>query len=959
MVSKRKFKIISIITSLFVISTLISLKSLNAKANDVASKPNFKITELNATPNPAKVGEDILVSGKIVSEDFETAVQPKEIVLVLDTSGSMSRRMVVEEKCTEKRRTYWISDSLSSGHYEYDYCRTDKKSGEHNKKISSTKMEELKKAAKSFIDTMKDVPNLKIGIVKYASDATIVSYLESSNDSSLTTAINGLNAKGGTNIREGLRKATYILNKGSNNANKTIVLMTDGNPTYHSTYNELDNENPERKGNGSLTSDDTINYTKSFAKEQIGTRQYNAYSIGYGLDTSGSTYLKQIHAAMKNLSTNTELSEKDGFFSKSDGSITEIFNQIAENIRNSYELKEVSLDIDFNQSFKLNIGGSVIKVGNILYERTSNDEYTRKTGKVIYHAEPVNFSFMVKGSQVGQLQSILDNIDINFLFEKENITVSSNVDVKVDIISNELPNISARLISGDKLEIKKDEEITLKYEINPQDFVYNNANNSGKMDVVIVAEYGFKNQNTFTDIKNAIWNKLITKFPNDGKVRYSLILFNNKGENSIFSLKDFSNVADYHGAIQPKISNLENGNYSDSNSKEIYGALNKAYEELSKNSRADANKNLIIVSNNDINYNKKNNDYESLFSKIKLSEYNIISLSIESQEKSSNLYKVHTDLGEDDNSIIYNNNIDNGINNKTMDLVREKLIAYSAAKPYEFKPVINLKLGSNFEPVSGIARSTEIGKQNLGIVEVPTITYNLTQNNNYHAEGKVVEIRLRANNLTSGTYTFGKQSDNIMAYKSILGNHITANIATPIIVVKEEVKNVTHGLYNGIISNEATGKKEISIQEKNAGKSFEMTQGSTVTFGSQFTLSGNSVDFNLNIDNKFNTVSTNDIKLYKVLKDSSGNSILTEITNGNRATESQGDNNFKISINNIKESNQTSESDILVVYQARVKDELSTAQSLTNEIKFSNLSKSVNIITTQASDKSPSLPDLF
>lgn len=943
MVSKRKFKIISIITSLFVISTLISLKSLNAKANDVASKPNFKITELNATPNPAKVGEDILVSGKIVPEDFETAVQPKEIVLVLDTSGSMSEEIASNKKCTEQKI--------------FNYCIKHNKFGDHYE--TSTRIAELKKAAKSFIDTMKDVPNLKIGIIKYASDATIVSDLKSANDLSLTTAINGLNANGGTNIREGLRKATYLLNKGNSNANKTVVLMTDGNPTYYSKYDQLDDTDPTPYGTGNSTTSETMTYTKNLAKDQIGSRQYNAYSIGYGLDTSGSTYLKQIHAAMKNLSTNTDLSEKDGFFSKSDGSITEIFNQIAENIKNSYELKEVSLDIDFNQSFKLNIGGSVIKVGNILYERTSNDEYTRKTGKVIYHAEPVNFSFMVKGSQVGQLQSILDNIDINFLFEKENITVSSNVDVKVDIISNELPNISARLISGDKLEIKKDEEITLKYEINPQDFVYNNANNSGKMDVVIVAEYGFKNQNTFTDIKNAIWNKLITKFPNDGKVRYSLILFNNKGENSIFSLKDFSNVADYHGAIQPKISNLENGNYSDSNSKEIYGALNKAYEELSKNSRADANKNLIIVSNNDINYNKKNNDYESLFSKIKLSEYNIISLSIESQEKSSNLYKVHTDLGEDDNSIIYNNNIDNGINNKTMDLVREKLIAYSAAKPYEFKPVINLKLGSNFEPVSGIARSTEIGKQNLGIVEVPTITYNLTQNNNYHAEGKVVEIRLRANNLTSGTYTFGKQSDNIMAYKSILGNHITANIATPIIVVKEEVKNVTHGLYNGIISNGATDKKEVSIQENNNGTSFEMAQGSTVTFGSKCTVGGSSIDFTLNIDNKFNSVNTTDIKIYKVSKDSSGNSILTEITNGNRAIENQGDNKFKVSVNNIKESSQASDSEILVIYQARVKDGFSEAKSLTNEIKFSNLSKSVNIITPQASDKSPSLPDLF
>lgn len=956
MVNKRKFKIISIITSLFIMATLISLNTVKTKANNVASKPNFTITNLSATPNPEKVGEDILVSGNIVPEDFETTALPKEIVLVLDVSGSMKDEVKLEGKCTEVRRKYCTTHETSDpNHWGVfhrwidEYCTVHNEQGEHN--ISSTKREELKKAAISFVETMKDVSNLKIGIVKYESNATIVSDLKNINDVSLITSINNLSANGGTNIKEGLRKATYLLNKGDVNANKTIVLMTDGNPTYYTTYENLDDTNPKMGESGNSTDTKTIEYTTNFAKNQIATRKYNAYSIGYGLDSSGSKYLKQIHSAMKGLTSFEDVNDTNGFFTKSDGSITEIFNQIAENIKSSYELKEVSLEIGLNEGFTLNIGGNEVKIRNIIYNKVSED---KNTSKIKYHAEPINFSFIVKGSQIWQLQSILDSIDINFLFDNENLTVNSQVDVKVDIISNELPNISARLISGDKLEIRKDEDITLKYEINPQDFVYNNANNSGKMDVVIVAEYGFKNQNTFTDIKNAIWNKLISKFPNDGKVRYSLILFNNKGENSIFSLKDFSNVSDYYGAIQPKISNLENGNYSASNSKEIYGALNKAYEELSKNSRADANKNLIIVSNNDINYNKKNNDYEALFNRIKLSEYNIVSLSIGSQEKESNLYKVHTDLGEDDNSIIYNNNIDNGINNKTMDLVREKLASYAAAKPYEFKPIINLNLGSNFEPVSGIVRSKENGKQNIGIVEVPTITYNLTENNNYHAESKVIEIKLRANNLLSGTYTFGKQSDNIMTYKSILGNSITTNVMTPIIGVKEEVKNLTHGLYNGIINN------AVSIQENNNGTIFKMAQGSTVTFGSKFTFGGTSADFELNIDNNFNHINTTDIKIYKVSKDFTGNSTLTEITNGNRTIDNQEDNKFKIAINNIKENNQTSETEILVVYQARINEDISTDKPLTNEIKFSNnLSKVVNIIIPKASDKSPSLPDLF
>ncbi|WP_040436379.1 VWA domain-containing protein [Clostridium sartagoforme] len=316
MIRKRKVKIISIITLLFVIVSLISLKSLNAKANNIASKPSFTITDLKATPNPVKVGEDILVSGKLVPEDFETIAQAKEIVLVLDTSGSMS----------------------------------------------GNKIKNLKEAAKSFVEKMKDVPNLKIGIIKYASDATIVSNLIAANDSSLITTINKLSANGGTNTREGLRKAAYLLNNDSESVNKTIVLMTDGNPTYYSKYDKLDDSTPTRYGSGSSTNSTTMNYTKNFAKDHIAAKQYNAYSIGYGLDNNGTKYLKQIHQSMRNISENTDINEKNGFFSKSDGSITEIFNEIADDIKNSYELKEVSLNIDLNQSFNLNIGEMKLKL---------------------------------------------------------------------------------------------------------------------------------------------------------------------------------------------------------------------------------------------------------------------------------------------------------------------------------------------------------------------------------------------------------------------------------------------------------------------------------------------------------------------------------------------------------------------------------------------------------------------
>ncbi|MFU7515736.1 VWA domain-containing protein [Clostridium sp. HCS.1] len=945
MINKKKVKIISIITTLFVIESLISLRSLNAKANGIASKPSFTITDLKATPNPAKVGEDILVSGKINPLDFETTAQAKEIILVLDVSGSMSDLVTLEQGCAEERERKWVWDIWPfKGHYEEGYCATHKTFGEHNG--TSTKIEELKKAAKAFVETMRNVPNLKIGIVKYASDATIVSELKNATDTSLVTSINNLSANGGTNIREGLRKAAFLLNNVNSNANKTVVLMTDGNPTYYSTYDILDNTNPKREGTGSSTNTATMTYTKNLAKDKIGAKQYNAYSIGYGLNSDGTKYLKQIHASMKNLPDNTDIIEKDGFFSKSEGSITEIFNQIAEKIKNSYEIKDVSLDIKLNQSFNLNIGNNKVKVGNIIYNKVSDNT---STGKTRYHADPVSFSFIVKGSQVGQSQSILNSIDINFLFENTNLIEKGSVDVKVDIVTNELPNISATLISENNKEINKDEEITIKYEISPQDFIYNNSNNSNLRDIVFLVDISTRNDTMMAETVKGIYDKIMnTNELKGADTKYSLITFSDNANIVFdFNYSGTKDKGDYVNSINEVY--LKSSNLNPIGSQRNIGKALALVPNVLSTSRTTASKNLVIISDKNVTYSET--DYNNLKNK----NYNIISLSFSEMEKVSNLYKLQGYLGGKDEDIIYtpkNNESKPDTNyfyNNLMNLAKEKLVLLSKPKPYEFKPVINLNIGNNFIPISGVVRSKEVGKENLGIIEVPTIVYNLIGNNTYRAEGKTIEIKLKANNLNPGIYNFGATSDNKMMYKSIINNDVSVNVLTPIFTVKEEVKNLIHGLYNGIID------KEVSIQE-NDNKAFEIAQGSTVTFGAEFTIGGSSIAFDLNIDSNFNTVNTNNIKVYKVLRDSSGNNTLTEIA---RTIESNVDNKFKISINNVRENNQLSDTDILVVYQGRVKEGLGSAEVLKNEIKFSNISKDVIIVTPNTTDGSPSLPDLF
>lgn len=991
---KKKFKEISLLIVILLVTTFIYVKT--SEASDVATQPNFTIQNLKATPDPAKVGEDILVTGQIVPQDFETTVQPKEIVLVLDTSGSMNEEITLDEECKEERIKYCSShNSPESSDYHNrnhkwinDYCQVHKKSGKHY--ATSTKMNELKKAAKSFVETMKDVPNLKIGIVAYSTEATINPYeynygkrtiksLDSStsfevqnyksynisllekNDVILEKIINNIKPLGGTNTGEGLRKAIYMLDNGDKNASKTIVLMSDGKPTYYSTYSnksfykEIDNEYTSVAGTGSSTNKETREYSNFIAKI-INTRGYNSYSIGYGI-TDGKDDFMKIHASMRGLASEKEVNQENGFFEKSEGSITEIFNQIAENIKEGYDLKEVSLEIEFNQGFKLNIEGNEVNIGNIIYKKVSE-----KGGRIIYRAEAVNFNFIVKASQIGENQSIFRNLYIKYPWNETKERINIQSDLKVGIIANELPTILPELLTEKTILAKKNSEIKFEYEITPQDFYYNNAFNSGEKDVVVIFERAISDGNTFTNIKNSLIDRLINPLQNEGKTKFSFITFYNKGAKVDISFENYGEygttntyyekVREY---VQSSINNGDNNEITASNAKDIYNGLELAIDELSKNSRATANKNIIIIANNDINYNKKNNNDEAI-KKIKSLGYNVITLSLGNEMKDSNLYKLHDFLGGESTSIFNTNNNSNNINTDScMGAIREKLISYSIPKPYEFNPEIKLNLGSNFTAIKGIDAS--------GIIKIPTITYNLTQNNNYSAKSQFVEVTLKVNNLPSGEYGFGVKSDNTMTYSSLLGESVVVNLETPIVKIKDDVKGLVHGLYEGIENN------EINIYSPLEGNETIISPGATVTFGAKFITSNDDFELTLDGDSKFNKMETSDIKVYKLDKT---NNSLVEITNPKDETtekkleiEDLGDNKFIIKASNL--NNNSEDTEIVIIYKGRIGDKIEN-ESFTNSVKISDLNADIKIKTGSSSNSNNEedeedyqgvLPDLF
>lgn len=941
--SKKKIKIISVILSLTIIVSLITFKNIRVNA-DVSDMPTFDVKIDSADPNPALVGEDITVSGTITPQPFETTVPAKEIVLVLDVSGSMA----------------------------------------------GSKIKKLKEATNNFIDKMSTVQNLKIGIVAYSDSGYIkkvndTALINSDDIESLHDIVKGLNANGGTNTGDGLRSAAYLLNN-STNANKTIVLMSDGEPTFRvsniewkwksflgipykykvesNAYTDITKEgygSAERYGTGN--SDEKFintNYAVEIGKV-INSKNYNTFSIGYGMDDEGSNKLRMLQGAMSgfDMYDKSITDEEKGFYETSEGAIDSVFNKIANKIIENYPINNVALNMTFNDNFSLNIGGNTVNIENINYKKESQ---ISESGKFIYKASPIKFSFKIKGNKSGiypirnksegGFLSIFKDLKLVYNWQNQPETEDLESDINVTINSNELPIIQANLLGDKVININENQELTLKYDIDPKSFSFNDETNSNKSDVVFVIDVSKDMANYMNPLINDLWNDILN---NDrlkiAKTEYDIIIFSNKLEVIDLSSANYSNYEQYITDLNNNY--IKNKLKSDNdNSKNINNTYNDIINLLDKG-RVGARKNVVFISEtSNINYGTEK-DYGAL----KLKGYNIITVEIENLNNSNNkndLKDLHKLLGGVSENYFYS--IDqNNLQNNILSKVADRIASNSSYNDYKFTPKLQIDLGENFDLVSG----GEILENNIMNIKVPEIVYKYSKTDNiYNAEKTTVKFTVKPKNGKIGRLRFG--SKNELIYKKLIKNEDNYSLVeTPIVVVTSQIKNITHGLYNGIISNGATDKKEVSIHENNNGTSFEMAQGSTVTFGSKFTIGGNSVDFALNIDNKFKPVSTTDIKIYKVSKDSSGNSILTEITNGNRTIENQGDNKFKVSINNIKESNQTSDSEILVIYQARVKDGFSEAQPLTNEIKFSNLSKDVNITTPKVSDKSPSLPDLF
>ncbi len=223
-----------------------------------------------------KGDSDFLVSLSALSSAsniMTKSSKPLDIVLVLDTSGSMSDKMDTYDKVyaseLNTKKSYYIGDSLKgktkvryskksqSWYYSglfFDVKVEPKESPEDNnpnhvqfykKGEGPKKIAALKSAVNNFIDETTnqnvtiDNPERqhRISIVSFSGGAHIKNDL-TADTALLKENVDGLIADGATRADKGMEKAQEVLATARENAQTVVVFFTDGEPTKVNSFSE-------------------------------------------------------------------------------------------------------------------------------------------------------------------------------------------------------------------------------------------------------------------------------------------------------------------------------------------------------------------------------------------------------------------------------------------------------------------------------------------------------------------------------------------------------------------------------------------------------------------------------------------------------------------------------------------------------------------------------------------------
>lgn len=258
-----------------------------------------------------KGDSDFLVSLSALSstsnlKEMVKTSQPLDIVLVLDTSGSMS----------------------------------------------GSKMTNLKNAANSFIDAtaennrgLEQDQQTRLAIVRFASGANTerqLNYVTDQNVQQYKNTINGFRASGATYAEEGLRQAQNVLDRnGRDNVQQIVIFFTDGEPNHRNGFdNEVAadavNTAHEMKQDGTIVyAIGVMNGADASVTDDDGFNEYmNGVSSNYPNATADGSNGGILGWGAHYNTTFGERAEGDYYKAASDpDSIEEIFDEISDEVQ--------------------------------------------------------------------------------------------------------------------------------------------------------------------------------------------------------------------------------------------------------------------------------------------------------------------------------------------------------------------------------------------------------------------------------------------------------------------------------------------------------------------------------------------------------------------------------------------------------------------------------------------------
>lgn len=290
---------------------------------------------------------------QVNAESFDVPGGSREVVLVLDSSGSMS----------------------------------------------STPIVTMKKAAIKFCESMLDAEGSnKIAIVSYSSSVNKTLQFTSDIDD-IKSFVNSMYASGGTNIAEGLKKAKYLLDDSKTVGKKNIVLLTDGVPESGSTSNS-----GRYDSMGPSYSSKYGNYLYNYFQNDL-KNNYNVFTLGFFHSLSGSI-LKYAQTLLKDI-------QNQGYYEVTDpDKLVFTFGGMASDIVDSGEEKDCPIIIVpgvmgsqlYDQEMNL-VWPSTGRILNPAYRfdsKMSMDQYM-KVKNYNYNSsgrqDPINQSLLAKGDR--------------------------------------------------------------------------------------------------------------------------------------------------------------------------------------------------------------------------------------------------------------------------------------------------------------------------------------------------------------------------------------------------------------------------------------------------------------------------------------------------------------------------------------------------------------------------------